>query len=84
VAASVLDATGSVLSVVLSLLDLAIYDDFGDLVQSIKRCPDLRLEGPYNESGLFLDDWQMQDAIVGIEASGIGDALLGVGGPKAG
>jgi len=73
--------------VVLSLLDLALCDDFEDLVQSIKRCPDLGLKGPYNESILVLDGWQVQDAVVGIETPDAGvieTALLGVGGPKAG
>lgn len=72
---------------VVSLVDLAICDDFEDLVRSIKQCPDLGLEGPYNDSDLDLDGWQVQDAVVGIEISGGGvieDALLGVGGAKAG
>jgi hypothetical protein len=84
---SVLGATGSVISVVLNLLDLAISDDFGGLVRSIKQRPDLGLEGPYDESDLDLDGWQVQDAVVGIEISdggAIHKALSGVGSPKAG
>jgi len=84
---SVFVATGSVISVVLSLLDLAICDDFGDLVESINQCPDLRLEGPHDDSNLVLDSWQVQDAVVGIEILGgeiIQDALLGAAGAKAG
>ena len=87
VAVSVLDATGSVILVVLSLLDLAICDDFGDLVQSIKQYPDLSLEGPYDDSELVLDGWQVQETVVGIETSDGGviqEALLAAGGPKVG
>lgn len=72
---------------VLSLLDLEICDNFGDLIQSIKQRPDLGLEGPYNDSELGLEGWQVQDTVVGIEVSDCGvirDALLGVGNPKAG
>ena len=87
VAVSVLGATGSVISVVLSLQDLAICDDFGDLVQSINQRPDLSLEGPYDDSDLVLDGWQVQEAVVGVVTSDDGviqEALLGVGGPKVG
>lgn len=72
---------------VLSLLDLSICDDFGDLVQSIKQRPDLSLEGPFDDADLNVDGWQMQDAVVGIETSDGGviqEALLAQGGPKAG
>ena len=75
------------ISVVLSLLDLSICDDFGDLVQSIKQRPDLSLEGPFDDADLNVDGWQMQDAVVGIETSDGGviqEALLAQGGPKAG
>lgn len=85
VAVSVLGATGSVISVVLSFQDLAICDGFGDLVHSIKQRPDLSLEGPCDESDLVLDGWQVQEAVVGIEASDGGviqEALLAMGGPK--
>ena len=84
---SVLGAAGSVALVVMNLLDLAICDDFGDLIQSIKQRPDLGLEGPYDSMKLGLEGWQVQDAVIGIEVSdsgGFQDALLGVGGPKAG
>jgi hypothetical protein len=82
---SVLGITGDIVSVVLNLLDLAICDDIGDLIQSIKQCPNLSLEGPYNDSALGLEGWQGQDTIVGIEVSDsavIQDTLPGVGGPK--
>ena len=77
---------GSVGSVVLNLLDLAVCDDFGDLIQSIKQRPDLGLEGPYDNSELRLEGWQVQDAVIGVEVSDGGefqDVLLGVAGPKA-
>lgn len=84
---SVLGAAGSIASVVMSLLDLVICDDFGDLIQSIKQHPDLCLEGPYDNAQLGLEGWQVQDAVIGIEVSdsgGFQDALLETADPKAG
>ena len=72
---------------VLNLLDLAICDDIEDLIQSIKERPDLSLEGPYDDSELGLEGWQVQDAVIGVEAwfsGGIHDALRGVVGGKVG
>lgn len=83
---SVLGAAGGVISVVMSLLDLAICDEFGDLIQSIKQRSDLCLKGPYDNTQMGLEGWQVQDAVIGIEVSdggGFQDALLAEG-PKAG